>query len=148
MTERDATTTVTGDTPRAQDLQGGRAFRDPEGAAARQSATPQAMYVDRAARCPVVRTEDGEVTLLRMGDILHVNKHHGVLQLADLLGSNRPAIPLSLDGAEHTKYRRLLDPVFTAKPRRAPGGERSRARRRADRRFRRPGRGRRVPGVV
>ena len=125
MTERDATTTVTGDTPRAQDLQGGRAFRDPQGAAARQSATPQTMYVDRAG-CPVVRTEDGEVTLLRMGDILYVNKHHGVLQLADLLGSNRPAIPLSLDGAEHTKYRRLLDPVFTAK-RVAPGGEHSRS---------------------
>jgi cytochrome P450 len=38
-----------------------------------------------------------------------------VLQAADLLGSNRPAIPLSLDGPEHTKYRRLLDPVFTAR---------------------------------
>ena len=73
------------------------------------------MYVDRAARCPVVHTGDNEATLLKMADILYVNKHRGVLQAADLLGSNRPAIPLSLDGPEHTKYRRLLDPVFTAR---------------------------------
>ena len=96
-------------------MQGGRAFVDPEGSAARLSAEPQSMYVDRAARCPVVRTGDNEATLLKMADILYVNRHRGVLQAADLLGSNRPAIPLSLDGPEHTKYRRLLDPVFTAR---------------------------------
>jgi len=93
----------------------GAAFVDPEGSEARLSAEPQSMYVDRATRCPVIHTADHEATLLKMADILYVNKHRGVLQLADLLGSNRPAIPLSLDGAEHTKYRRLLDPVFTAR---------------------------------
>ena len=98
-----------------QYMQGGRAFVDPEGSAARLSAEPQSMYVNRAARCPVVHTGDKEATLLTMADILYVNKHRGVLQAADLLGSNRPAIPLSLDGPEHTKYRRLLDPVFTAR---------------------------------
>ena len=102
-------------TEREEYQQGGAAFVDPEGSAARLSAEPQLMYVDRAARCPVVHTGDKEATLLKMGDILYVNKNRGVLQAADLLGSNRPAIPLSLDGAEHTKYRRLLDPVFTAK---------------------------------
>jgi cytochrome P450 len=111
----DDAATTPNERPLAQDMQGGRAFRDPRGSAARASATPQGMYVDRAAQCPVVHTEPGQVTLLRMADILYVNKHRKVLQLADLLGSNRPAIPLSLDGAEHTKYRRLLDPVFTAK---------------------------------
>jgi len=87
----------------------------PERAAARATAEPQPMYVDLAARCPVVQNNNGSTTLLRMEDILFVNKHRGVEQASKFLGSNRPAIPLGLDGPEHTKYRRLLDPVFTAK---------------------------------
>ncbi len=90
-------------------------FSDPEGAAARASAEPMAMYVERAARCPVERITDDYVVLLRMADILYVNKHHDVEQASKYLGSSRPAIPLGLDGPEHRKYRRLLDPVFTAK---------------------------------
>jgi len=90
-------------------------FSDPEGAAARAGAEPMAMYVERAARCPVERIADDYVVLLRMADILYVNKHHDVEQASKYLGSSRPAIPLGLDGPEHRKYRRLLDPVFTAK---------------------------------
>src|SRR5436190_21778060 len=94
---------------------GDLAFSDPEGAAARATAEPMAMYVERAARCPVERLQDDYVVLLRMADILYVNKHHDVEQASKYLGSSRPAIPLGLDGEEHRKYRRLLDPVFTAK---------------------------------
>jgi cytochrome P450 len=83
--------------------------------AARASAEPQTMYVERAAQCPVIRNENGTVTLLRMEDILTVNRSHDVEQASKYLGSNRKAIPLGLDGPEHTKYRRLLDPVFTAR---------------------------------
>ncbi len=90
-------------------------FSDPEGAAARATAEPMSMYVERAAKCPVERIGDDFVVLLRMADILYVNKHHDVEQASKYLGSSRPAIPLGLDGAEHRKYRRLLDPVFTAK---------------------------------
>ncbi len=90
-------------------------FSDPEGAAARGSAEPMSMYVARAARCPVERIGENHLLLLRMADILYVNKHHDVEQASKYLGSNRPAIPLGLDGPEHRKYRRLLDPVFTAK---------------------------------
>ncbi len=90
-------------------------FSDPEGFAARASATPMGMYAERAARCPVERIRDDFVVLLRMDDILYVTKHHDVEQASKYLGSSRPAIPLGLDGAEHRKYRRLLDPVFTAK---------------------------------
>ncbi len=90
-------------------------FSDPEAAAARATAEPMAMYVERAARCPVERIRDDFVVLLRMEDILYVNKHHDVEQASKYLGSSRPAIPLGLDGPEHRKYRRLLDPVFTAK---------------------------------
>jgi cytochrome P450 len=93
----------------------GIAFGDEEGLKARASAEPQQMYVDRAARCPVIRNDDGSVQLLRMEDMLFVNRSRDVEQASKYLGSNRKAIPLGLDGPEHTKYRRLLDPVFTAK---------------------------------
>jgi cytochrome P450 len=99
----------------AQFEQLGIAFADEEGTAARASAEPQAMYVERAARCPVIRNENGSVQLLRMEDILTVNRSRDVEQASKYLGSNRKAIPLGLDGPEHTKYRRLLDPVFTAR---------------------------------
>ena len=88
---------------------------DPLWSAARATAEPQQMYTDLAAQCPVIRHDDGVVTLLTMDDILFVNKHRQVRTASRYLGSNRPAIPLGLDGPEHTKYRRLLDPVFTAK---------------------------------
>ena len=90
------------------------AWQEPERARARASAEPMQMYVDLAAATPVLRTGEANVTLLKMADILYVNKHHQVRQAARFLGSSRPAIPLGLDGPEHTKYRRLLDPVFTA----------------------------------
>ena len=99
----------------AEFAQQGIAFADEAGLAARASATPQAMYVERAAWCPVVRTNAESVTLLKMEDILYVNRSHDVETASKYLGSNRKAIPLGLDGPEHTKYRRLLDPVFTAR---------------------------------
>jgi cytochrome P450 len=110
--------TDTGQTEReqaAQFEQMGIAFGDDEGLHARASAEPQMMYVDRAARCPVLRNDDGSVQLLRMEDMLWVNRSRDVEQASKYLGSNRKAIPLGLDGPEHTKYRRLLDPVFTAR---------------------------------
>jgi cytochrome P450 len=85
-----------------------------EFAARRASSSPQEMYVDLHAKCPVLHPEDGVVSLLRMEDIVYVNKHRGVEQGTKYLGSNRPAIPLGLDGPLHRKYRRLLNPVFTA----------------------------------
>ncbi len=87
----------------------------PEWVQARSSAEPQPMYVDLAEKCPVARTPDGDPIILTMDDTLFINKHRGVEQSSKFLGSNRPAIPLGLDGPEHRKYRRLLDPVFTAK---------------------------------
>jgi cytochrome P450 len=90
-------------------------FATPELAAARASATPQTMYVDVIGRCPVQHHGDQRYTLWTMEDIVHLNKHHAVEQGVKYLGSNRPAIPLGLDGEAHRKYRRLLDPVFTAK---------------------------------
>src|SRR3954465_9631148 len=120
MTDSERTTVesddMTGDDAMAtQFAEAALPFSDPEGLAARASAEPMSMYVERAAKCPVERLNDNFVVLLRMADILYVNKHHDVEQASKYLGSSRPAIPLGLDGAEHRKYRRLLDPVFTAR---------------------------------
>jgi cytochrome P450 len=91
------------------------AFGDPVLAAARATAEPMQMYTDLTTQCPVRRLADDAFSLLTMEDVLYVNKHHGVEQGSKYLGSDKPAIPLGLDGEEHRKYRRLLDPVFTAK---------------------------------
>jgi cytochrome P450 len=91
------------------------AWAEPELAAARASAEPQPMYVDLVERCSVREITPSVFSLVGMEDILYVNKHPNVEQASKYLGSNRPAIPLGLDGEEHRKYRRLLDPVFTAR---------------------------------
>jgi cytochrome P450 len=92
-----------------------RAAAEPEIAAAKASAAPQEMYVDLAAKCPVRDLGDGIYSLLRMDDIRYVNTHKAVEQGAKYLGSDRPAIPLGVDGPVHRAYRRILDPVFAPK---------------------------------
>jgi cytochrome P450 len=73
----------------------------------------------------------GLVALRRMGDIQTLTRSHSVRQFgggamadvltsggegADLgLGGHHVAIPLELNGAEHTKWRKILDPVFAPK---------------------------------
>jgi cytochrome P450 len=74
--------------------------------------------------------ENGPVTkhgntfeLTRYDDIVAVTRRRDVhsidpdaaLIAAMALGSGRPLIPLMLDGEEHTKYRKLLDPLFAPK---------------------------------
>jgi cytochrome P450 len=70
----------------------------------------------------VVRDERG-VTIMRMADVLAVTKRRDVhsmepamVELAGAyMGAGRPLIPLMLDGDAHTKYRKLLDPLFAPK---------------------------------
>ena len=76
------------------------AFGDPQLAAARATAEPMQMYTDLTARWPV-GSSPTTYSLLTMEDILYVNKHHSIEQGSKYLGSDRPAIPLGLDGAEH-----------------------------------------------
>jgi len=92
-----------------------RATSDPLIAAAVSRQDPQQAHAAVAAKCPVRDLGDGIFALTRMEDIRYVNKHPATEQGLKYLGSDRPAIPLGLDGAEHWKYRRLLDPVFTPK---------------------------------
>jgi cytochrome P450 len=71
---------------------------------------------------PVVRNETG-VTVFGYEEVLHVTKRRDVhssdpnltAMMGGLMGTGRPLIPLMLDGPEHTKYRRLLDPLFAPK---------------------------------
>ncbi len=71
----------------------------------------------------VVRHEDGRVAVLHLDDVLEVTKRRDVhsmnpelVELAGaFMGAGRPLIPLMLDGDEHTKYRKLLDPLFAPK---------------------------------
>ncbi len=70
-----------------------------------------------------MREEDGHVTLLHLDDVLEVTKRRDVhsmdpemVELAGAyMGAGRPLIPLMLDGDAHTKYRKLLDPLFAPK---------------------------------
>jgi cytochrome P450 len=80
---------------------------------------PQPAYHALAARHGLFeRPEDGVPVVAKMADIVRLNQSRDVRstdgQVFDL-GGQRPLIPLHLDGAEHTRYRRLLDPLFSPK---------------------------------
>jgi cytochrome P450 len=72
---------------------------------------------------PRVVRDEGGVTIMRMADVLAVTKRRDVhsmepamVELAGAyMGAGRPLIPLMLDGEAHTKYRKLLDPLFAPK---------------------------------
>ncbi|HUR77080.1 MAG TPA: cytochrome P450 [Acidimicrobiales bacterium] len=98
------------------------------GAAARGVTAPdgspdvQAMVHNVVSEHRVLRNDNG-VTVLAMEEVLAVTKRRdvhsmspAVVELAgQFMGAGRPLIPLMLDGEDHTKYRRLLDPLFAPK---------------------------------
>jgi cytochrome P450 len=63
--------------------------------------------------------QEGVVVLTKMSDIIEATKRRDVVSRQprrndepSALGNERPLIPLQIDGADHTKYRKLLDPLF------------------------------------
>lgn len=90
-----------------------RVFSDPVLATVHSKTEPQEAYVELSAKCPVRDLGDGVFALFRMEDIRYLNRHPAVEQGFKYLGSDRPAIPLGLDGPRHRQYRKLLDPVFS-----------------------------------
>ena len=83
----------------------------------RTEATPQTVYYDKAKS---VRAErfDGGLHLYRVDDIRRINSHPAVLGTGGrgpMLSGGAPLIPLDIDGQEHKKWRRLLDPMFSPK---------------------------------
>ena len=80
-------------------------------------AEPQTVYRDKAGN---VRAEyiDGALHLYRHQDIMHINRHPAVLGNGGRGGSfghDGRLIPLEIDGDDHKKWRRLLDPMFSPK---------------------------------
>lgn len=82
------------------------------------SENPQPYYQQLREQCPFAHNADGSVTSLRMADVNTVTRSHDVLGnggRGPSMGGARPLIPLDLDGPAHTKFRKLLDPLFSPK---------------------------------
>ena len=81
------------------------------------AACPQQAYRDLALASPFT-APDGMPLVTRMAELIALNRHPAVHATDGVhfnLGSKRPLIPLDLDGAEHTRFRKLLDPLFSPK---------------------------------
>ncbi|WP_375487985.1 cytochrome P450 [uncultured Mycobacterium sp.] len=69
--------------------------------------------------CPVFdRGDNSPLLISRRDDIVFLNQHPAVLGNGDagpLMGATQRLIPLDIDGEEHTRFRRLLDPLFAPK---------------------------------
>jgi cytochrome P450 len=79
--------------------------------------TPQTVYYDKAANVRAERIE-GVVHLYRLADIVAINRHPAVTGTGGRggsFGNDAALIPLEIDGSEHRKWRRLLDPMFAPK---------------------------------
>lgn len=80
-------------------------------------AEPQPIYYQKAAEVRAERVE-GVVTLYRLKDIVAINRHPAILGTGGRGGSfghEGKLIPLEIDGEDHRKWRRLLDPIFAPK---------------------------------
>ncbi len=78
---------------------------------------PQTVYYDKAKNVRAERIE-GVVHLYRMADIVAINRNPAVTGTGGRggsFGNDAALLPLEIDGAEHKKWRRLLDPMFTPK---------------------------------
>lgn len=80
--------------------------------------TPQTVYFDKAKNVRAESFEDGVVTVYRHDDIVKINRHPAILGQGGRggsFGSDNYMIPLEVDGEDHKKWRRLLDPIFAPK---------------------------------
>jgi cytochrome P450 len=78
---------------------------------------PQTFFSEKAANTRAERV-DGVVTLYRRDDIVAINRHPAILGnggQGGSFGNDNPLIPLEIDGEDHKKWRRLLDPLFAPK---------------------------------
>ena len=78
---------------------------------------PQPAFAELAGQDAPGRT-DSTLVVARREELAEFLRHPAVRATDGVhynLGAQRPLIPLDLDGEEHRKYRRLLDPLFTPK---------------------------------
>jgi cytochrome P450 len=92
---------------------------------ARTAASPQYHYKDLLEESPVHRGGPGHVQVVSRAAVDEVFQNPKVFSSAAFggvsLGNVRPLIPLSVDPPDHSKYRKLLDPLFA--PRRMDAAE-------------------------
>ncbi|MDO8364776.1 MAG: cytochrome P450 [Actinomycetota bacterium] len=86
---------------------------------------PQPVLDAHAQKCPMHEVAPGWFTVLRMQDCVEINRHRAVIGNGSTwgMGGDHKLIPLDIDGALHTHFRKLIDPVFAPK-RIAPLAER------------------------
>jgi cytochrome P450 len=78
---------------------------------------PHSVFYDKAKNVRAERM-DGALHLYRLTDIRKINSHPAVLGTGGrgpFMKGSAPLIPLDIDGDEHKKWRRLLDPMFSPK---------------------------------
>ena len=82
-----------------------------------RSACPREFFATRRAAGPLDRFSPDDVMLLRRVDVEHALTHWEDYssEIAGIMGSEEPIIPLNVDPPLHVKYRRLLDPYFAPK---------------------------------
>ena len=90
---------------------------DPEGRRIVGSECPQRHLHDKLLSDPVERIAEG-VVIRSMADARAITKNRDMPQTPPELGELLEAqgqrlIPITLDSAEHAKWRRVLDPIFT-----------------------------------
>ncbi len=86
-------------------------------AAALAVAEPQAVYSAIAAS-PMLSLPGGMFVVGAASSVDALTRNHHVRgsgAIGNTGGAERPLIPLDIDRPEHTKYRKLLDPIFAAK---------------------------------
>ena len=91
-----------------------RSDDDPVNAAVAAAEEPQPVFVRLAQECPVAKHAHG-TTLFRFNDIVEFTRRRDILGVGapgPSMGAPRPMIPLDIDGPDHAKYRKLLDPLL------------------------------------
>lgn len=78
---------------------------------------PQDYLAEKVATTRFERSPDGAIYLYRHEDILKLNRHPAILGNGGRgsMVPGMPFVPLEVDGDEHSRWRRILDPLFAPK---------------------------------
>ena len=81
---------------------------------------PQADFYGKLLQGPPVvdRGDYSPLLVTRRDDVIFINQHKSVFgngEAGPQMGAEQRLIPLDIDGEDHTKFRRLLDPLFAPK---------------------------------
>jgi cytochrome P450 len=94
-------------------------YRDPFQTQTAVQEPQRAVYAPILEETPVlVRHHDGSFVVSKHEDVVFINQHPAALgngAAGVRMGGDQQLIPLDLDGPDHRKYRRLLDPLFSPK---------------------------------